>query len=119
VSIFYDAMISKVIATAEDRERAIARLAAALRAFPILGLRTNVPFLLQILAHPRFVDGTMDTAFLDREGAALAGSAPAIPAFVRAAAETAQRESEANPKSEIPHPGLNSDPWLTLTGWGR
>ena len=42
VSIYYDPMIAKVIATAETRDLAIARLAAALRAFPVLGVRTNI-----------------------------------------------------------------------------
>jgi acetyl-CoA/propionyl-CoA carboxylase biotin carboxyl carrier protein len=122
VSIYYDPMIAKVIATAETRERAIARLAAALRAFPILGVRTNIPFLLRILAHPRFQSGTMDTAFLDREGAALAELSTEVPPQVRAAVRAAsddesqgRNESQANPKSRIPNP----DPWDTLIGWGR
>ena len=44
---------------------AIARLVAALREFPILGIRTNVPFLLRVLDHPRFRAGEIDTGFLD------------------------------------------------------
>jgi acetyl/propionyl-CoA carboxylase alpha subunit len=119
-------MIAKVIATAEDRGRAIARLAAALRAFPILGLQTNIPFLLRVLAHPRFVEGTMDTAFLDREGAAVAGSALEPPPHVRAAAAAAadpsrfpNPEAQTNPKSRVPNHGVTPDPWLTLKGWGR
>src|SRR6185295_16390290 len=75
VSVYYDPMIAKVIATAETRGLAIARLTAALRAFPVLGVRTNVPFLLRVLDHPRFRSGEIDTGFLDREGMALA-SAP-------------------------------------------
>ena len=85
VSVHYDPMLAKVIASAETRDAAIARLAAALRAFPILGIRTNIPFLLRILEHPRFRAGDVDTGFLDREGAALAEETRAMPAFVRAA----------------------------------
>ena len=61
VSVHYDPMLAKVIASAETRSLAIARLAAALRAFPILGVRTNVPFLLRILDHPLYRDGRIDT----------------------------------------------------------
>ncbi len=48
---------------------AIARLAAALRVFPILGVRTNIPFLVRVLEHPRSATARIDTGFLDREGA--------------------------------------------------
>src|SRR5476651_833792 len=106
VSIYYDPMMAKVIATAENRERAIARLGAALRAFPVLGLHTNIPFLLRILEHPRFQDGTMDTAFLDREGATLADTPADIPPHVRAAvaAATDDESTIRNPQSGIRNP---------------
>jgi len=72
VSIYYDPMIAKVIATAETRPLAIARLAAALREFEIAGIRTNRAFLLKILESDAFRDGAIDTAFLEREGVAIA-----------------------------------------------
>jgi 3-methylcrotonyl-CoA carboxylase alpha subunit len=86
VSVYYDAMIAKVIATAETQALAIRKLAAALRDFPILGVRTNVPYLLRILEHPQFANGTIDTGFLDREGAALAQLDDEVPEPVRLAA---------------------------------
>jgi acetyl-CoA carboxylase biotin carboxylase subunit len=116
VSIYYDPLLAKVIATAENRDRAIARLAAALRAFPVLGVRTNIPFLLRILDHPRFQNGTMDTAFLDHEGAALAETAPDIPPGVRAASLAAAEDEARNQNPEFRH---DHDPWETLVGWGR
>jgi acetyl-CoA carboxylase biotin carboxylase subunit len=91
VPIHYDPIMAKVIATAETRALAIARLSAALRAFPILGVRTNLPFLLRVLAHPAFQQGRMDTGFLDREGAALALSMDEMPHFVREVMTLADR----------------------------
>ncbi len=44
ISVHYDPLIAKVIAQAETRDLAIARLIAALRAFPVLGIITNIPF---------------------------------------------------------------------------
>ena len=67
VSVYYDAMIAKVIAAAETRDLAIARLAAALREFTIEGIRTNVPFLIAVLESQPFRAGAIDTAFLDRD----------------------------------------------------
>ena len=63
--IDYDPLLSKVIAAGETREAARARLIAALRAYPVLGMRTNIPFLLRVLEHPAFRAGTIDTGFLD------------------------------------------------------
>jgi 3-methylcrotonyl-CoA carboxylase alpha subunit len=74
VTVYYDPMIAKVIATAETRILAIARLAAALREFEIAGIKTNRAFLIAILESTAFVDGVVDTAFLDREGGAIAES---------------------------------------------
>ena len=96
VSIYYDPMIAKVIATAETRDLAIARLSAALREFEIGGIRTNRSFLLRILESAAFRDGAIDTALLDREGAAIAATIADEP-------ESAIR----NPQSAI----SRFDPW--------
>jgi acetyl-CoA carboxylase biotin carboxylase subunit len=125
VPVHYDPMIAKVIATAETRDQAIARLSAALREFPILGVRTNIPFLLRILDHPRFRAGDIDTGFLDGEGAALAKAADTdMPPFVRAALDEALR-GDARPsgvdssRSTLdPRPSTATlDPWSRLQAW--
>ncbi len=44
VSVHYDPLLAKVIAWAETRrDLAVARLIAALRAYPVLGIHTNIP----------------------------------------------------------------------------
>ena len=75
ISVHYDPMIAKLIASGETREAARRRALAALRSYPILGIRTNVPLLIALLEHPRFVSGDLDTHFLDRERAALRADA--------------------------------------------
>jgi 3-methylcrotonyl-CoA carboxylase alpha subunit len=74
VSIYYDPMIAKVIAAAETRDLAIARLTAALREFSIEGVRTNLPFLVSLLELPEFRAGAIDTGFLDREAGTIAAT---------------------------------------------
>jgi acetyl-CoA carboxylase biotin carboxylase subunit len=68
VSIYYDPMIAKVIAGAETRDLAIARLAAGLREFVVEGILTNIEFLISVLESDAFRAGQVDTAWLDREG---------------------------------------------------
>jgi acetyl/propionyl-CoA carboxylase alpha subunit len=114
VPIHYDPMLSKVIATHETRDLAIGRLRAALRAYPILGVRTNVQFLLRILDDPRFAAATMDTTFLDLHGHALLdGPAPEIPRSVRAAMSAADSVASADGHAA----GATRDPWQQLRHW--
>ncbi len=94
VSVHYDPMLAKLIVWAETRELARRRAIGALEDFAILGIRTNIPFMLRILAHPAFIDGAIDTGFLDRDGAALASTPePPLPDAVLAAVATLSAES--------------------------
>jgi acetyl/propionyl-CoA carboxylase alpha subunit len=125
VPVHYDALLAKVIATATTRDEAIARLTCALRAFPILGVRTNVSFLLRVLEHPRFRSGEIDTDFLDTDGPALAAACPAQPpAFVRDALTAYAVESDHVPASglrELQSADVDAglDPWERLGTWRR
>jgi len=102
ISVYYDPMIAKVIATAETRALAIRRLAAALQTFSIRGLRTNLPFLVKILELDAFRRGDIDTSFLDREGAKLAASLPS----------TDDADVVPDPPAAAPVANVSSfDPW--------
>ena len=57
VPVYYDPLLAKVIAWAETRDLAIARLPAALGQFVIEGITTNIPFLQRILVHAAFRAG--------------------------------------------------------------
>ncbi|MFI5179712.1 MAG: acetyl-CoA carboxylase biotin carboxylase subunit, partial [Vicinamibacterales bacterium] len=65
VPIFYDPMISKLIAWAEDRPRAIARMRRALGEYLVAGIKTTVPFFTWLLAQPEFESGRFHTTYLD------------------------------------------------------
>jgi len=67
VSRFYDSLIAKVIAHGETRLEAITRLRSALLDFHILGASTNIGYLIDVLSHPDFIVGRIDTGFLSRE----------------------------------------------------
>jgi acetyl-CoA carboxylase biotin carboxylase subunit len=65
VPIFYDPMISKLVAWAEDRPQAIARMRRALDEYLITGIRTTIPFFRWLLTQPAFESGAFDTTYLD------------------------------------------------------
>lgn len=64
----FDSMIAKVIAWAPTRAKAIARLTRAVNELQVVveDGATNKAFLLELLRHPAFVDGSADTRWLDR-----------------------------------------------------
>ena len=66
VPVFYDSMISKVVAWAPDRAGAIARMRRALTEYEVVGITTAIPALLWVLGHEAFVSGRFDTTFLDQ-----------------------------------------------------
>ncbi|KAK2593283.1 hypothetical protein QQS21_009007 [Conoideocrella luteorostrata] len=66
VSEAYDGMIAKLIVRGENREQAIANLAAALRAFEIVGVSTNVEFLKRLCYSPAFIEGDVETGFIEK-----------------------------------------------------
>ncbi len=64
VSIYYDPMLAKVIAYGRDRNEANRRMCQALEAMSIQGVVTNRAFLLDVLRHPEYEAGNLDTHFI-------------------------------------------------------
>jgi acetyl-CoA carboxylase biotin carboxylase subunit len=62
----YDSMIAKLIVHADTREEAIKRMARALDEYIIEGIKTTIPFHQRIMANKEFIEGAVDTGFLER-----------------------------------------------------
>ena len=62
---YYDSMIAKLIARGKDREEALIRMKRALEEFVIEGIKTTIPFHIQLLADKNFRAGKFTTAFLE------------------------------------------------------
>ncbi len=67
----YDSMLGKLIVWAETREGAVRRMQCALKEFRISGIKTDLPFLTQILQSDSFLEGNFDTTYLDHHQPAL------------------------------------------------
>ena len=82
ISPFYDSLLVKVIAHSRSHQEACAKMVRALKEFRIrgkhslifigelrfsrlLGVKTNIPFLLNVLQHQQFLQGAITTSFLD------------------------------------------------------
>ncbi len=66
VPIYYDPMIAKVITWGDTREEAIARMDRALTEFILSGIKSNIVLHKSILKHPKFLDGSYTTQFLEK-----------------------------------------------------
>ena len=62
---YYDSMIGKLIAVAQTREEAINTMSRALSEYVIEGVKTTIPFHLQLMKHPDFISGDFTTKFLE------------------------------------------------------
>nr|WP_312826881.1 pyruvate carboxylase [Brucella anthropi] len=65
ITRFYDPLLVKVTAWAPNPSEAIARMDRALREFRIRGVATNLTFLDAIITHPKFIDNSYTTRFID------------------------------------------------------
>jgi acetyl-CoA carboxylase biotin carboxylase subunit len=66
VTPFYDPLMAKLCVFGTDREAALARAREAVAAFQIAGPKSNLPFFLELLDSPDFVEGRYDTGLVDR-----------------------------------------------------
>jgi acetyl-CoA carboxylase biotin carboxylase subunit len=66
ITPFYDPMISKLIVWADTREAAIMKMESALREYIVLGVKTNIGFLIRVMNDDEFLEGKIDTGFIER-----------------------------------------------------
>jgi pyruvate carboxylase len=65
ITPFYDSLLVKVTCSGRDFEQACHRMDRVLREFRIRGVKTNIPFLENVVNHPAFQAGEVTTSFLD------------------------------------------------------
>lgn len=63
---YYDSMIAKLIVWGDTRKDAVARMKRALREFIVEGVKTTIPFHLQIMQNKDFLSGTYTTNFINK-----------------------------------------------------
>ncbi|KAJ2904915.1 putative methylcrotonoyl- carboxylase subunit alpha protein [Zalerion maritima] len=62
----YDGMIAKLIVRGRDREEAIRKTEQALKSYEVVGPSTNIEFLKKLCNSPSFVEGDVETGFIDK-----------------------------------------------------
>ncbi len=65
ITPFYDSLLVKICASGRRFVDACRRMERALQEFRVRGVKTNIPFLLNLLEHPDFLAGNCTTRFID------------------------------------------------------
>lgn len=115
VPVEYDPILSKLVVHAESRDLAIRRMIRALQSYVVLGVRTPIDFLLDVLASAPFQSGETYTDFIATHMAEWApdGQALELAALAHAADAMAPKIRSAGRIAAEAHPG----PWHTLKHW--
>jgi 3-methylcrotonyl-CoA carboxylase alpha subunit len=113
ISPHYDPMIAKLIVWDRDRPAALARMRAALDAFQVVGLTTNVAFLGRLVASKAFAAADLDTGLIERSKDEL--FPPAAPASDEVLALATLAELLRHDREARSHAAGSGDPW---SPWG-
>jgi acetyl-CoA carboxylase biotin carboxylase subunit len=66
ISPRYDSLIGKLIVHKKSRAEAIACMRRALQEYDLFPIKTTIPLCLEILSHPQYIKGQIDTGFVER-----------------------------------------------------
>jgi acetyl-CoA carboxylase biotin carboxylase subunit len=99
---YYDTLLAKLIVWGADRAAAIDRMARALAEYKVVGVRTTIPVLERIVAHPDFRAGRLSTAFLERVLPAIHANESRLATVAMVAAVLAEYERGRHARSVVP-----------------
>lgn len=111
VSPFYDPLLAKVIVKGETRPDALRRLKGSLEAVALVGVATNVSFLVDLLGRSEFVLGHADTALVERLPGRQASTLEDEWLLAAAAAVWQERNADAMRRA------FPNSPWAVADSW--
>ncbi len=115
VSPYYDPMLAKLIVRGQNRTETLSKMEQALQGFQVLGVQTNIAYLLAIVRHPVFQAGTLSTRFLAEHFTPYKPD-PELPAevlFALAAHSLLPQETKRTTQTSEENPSL----WQTACSW--
>lgn len=114
IPIYYDPMVAKLSVWGRTRQEAIQRTRRALREFKIAGIHTNIPFHLYVMDNLDFINGRLDTSFVERQvGPSVEqGAGEEIP--ILAATLMALQRQRRRPASQNGSTAAPGYPWRIL-----
>lgn len=118
ITSYYDPLLAKLIVHGADRTQSIERLEQALCNFHVLGVQTNIPYLLDIVRHPEFRAGNTFTGFLQTHFKEWQPPADIPnPVLLALAAESLTRRESRGLSTAAKQPRTEETLWQQTGGW--
>ena len=113
ITLYYDSLLGKIITWGANRGEAIGRMRRALEELVVVGVPTNQSFYLRLLRDSDFLQGEIDTQFLDRRPDLLAlDPDPSRDLVVAVAAALAEDEARQSQRPNVAADGEGQAAWL-------
>ena len=117
ISQYYDPMIAKLIVWGEDRPAALRRMHAALDAYQVAGVATNIEFLHRLVRHRAFATADLDTGLIARNQDALLPANPVSDDMLAIAALAEVKGIEARVQARAHATSDPYSPWNQVGSW--
>ncbi len=118
VTVHYDPMVAKLITWGRTRDESIERMRRALSEFQIKGIKTSIPFHIQVMNHPKFLSGHYDTGFIDENIAEIMRPAEGgdlrEAALIAAAVAAHERSKASVGRATQVETGVAESPWRSF-----
>lgn len=116
ITSHYDPMLAKLLVWDATRAEAIRKMEWALSNYVVLGVATNIPFLIEVMHHEAYLKGDFDTRFIDLhfQDYALGGLELPVEVLLAAALYGATRTSKLDSGEAVPDP---HSPWKREGAW--
>lgn len=114
VTPYYDSMLAKLIIHAENRDKAITIGINALKKFWVKGIKTTIPFCIEVLNNKKFKKGDFTTSFIETDMDTLYHQEPEdemLAAYVAAFDFAAELETDRSTYVNFEQ-GKNVSPWV-------
>jgi len=117
ISMYYDPILAKLIVWGENRHDAIQRMKMALENYIVLGIKTQIPFLKQVIDHDQYRQGNTTTDFLQKFFPSWQLEAPSDEernlTLAAVAIFSMSQKRTASPGGKVKH----ESPWTTTGAW--
>ena len=118
VPVFYDPILGKLVVWAQDRQASCARMIRALQETVVLGIKTPIEFLLDVMASEAFRTGNTNTCFIGDHFAEWQPDPSADrTAMIGFIAGELDRPTAIRSDVDRSGPGAQPSPWQTLGSW--
>lgn len=117
ISPFYDPIMSKIICFASNRKEAINKSIYALKNYNLLGVKTSIPYLINILDNQDFRDAKTTTDFISKRNEELLKFNDNSPEALSILSELTSSKSSSYSQSSGTFSARYSTPWQEIGSW--